>query len=68
MKLLRDILYRVGLEEVFGATNIAITSVAFDSRKVEKHSLFVALSGTEVDGHDYISLAIEAGAIAIVYS
>lgn len=66
MKLLRDILYRVGLEEVFGATNIAITSVAFDSRKVEKHSLFVALSGTEVDGHDYISLAIEAGAIAIV--
>ena len=66
MKLLRDILYKVGLEEVVGQTNVAITSVAFDSRKVEPHGLFVAISGTQVDGHQFIGTAIEKGAIAIV--
>lgn len=66
MKLLRDILYKVSLEEVIGLTNVAIPSVAFDSRKVEKHGLFVAVRGTAVDGHKYIEKAIEKGALAIV--
>ena len=66
MKLLRDILYKVSLEEVIGQTNMAITSIAFDSRKVEPHGLFVAVSGTQVDGHDFIETAVEKGAIAIV--
>jgi UDP-N-acetylmuramoyl-L-alanyl-D-glutamate--2,6-diaminopimelate ligase len=66
MKLLRDILYRVSLEEVIGLTNVAIPAVAFDSRKVEKHGLFVAVRGTVVDGHKYIEKAVEKGALAIV--
>ena len=49
-----------------GSTHTAIASVAFDSRKVKKDSLFIATKGTAVDGHDYISKAIELGAIAIV--
>jgi UDP-N-acetylmuramoyl-L-alanyl-D-glutamate--2,6-diaminopimelate ligase len=40
--------------------------VAFDSRKIKKDSLFVAVSGTVVDGHDYIHGAIERGAIAVI--
>jgi UDP-N-acetylmuramoyl-L-alanyl-D-glutamate--2,6-diaminopimelate ligase len=66
MKLLRDILYKVGLLEVSGTTNMAITSVVFDSRRVEKDCLFVAVRGTQSDGHAYIDKAIEQGAIAVI--
>ncbi|MCE3228054.1 MAG: murE [Bacteroidetes bacterium] len=66
MKLLSDILYKVKLEEILGSTHMAISSVTFDSRKVRKDSLFVATSGTSVDGHSFIDKAIEGGAIAIV--
>ena len=66
MKLLQDILYRTNLIEVSGSTNIAIESMAFDSRKVAAFGLFVAIKGTVVDGQSYIDGAIEKGAIAIV--
>lgn len=66
MKLLSDILYKVKLEEILGSTHMAISSVTFDSRKVRKDSLFVATTGTSVDGHSFIDTAIANGAIAIV--
>lgn len=43
-----------------------IRSIAFDSRKVEADTLFVAQQGTQVDGHRFIDTAIEKGATAIV--
>ncbi len=66
MKLLSDILYKTRLEEIIGSTNVAISSVTFDSRKVKKDSLFIATRGTASDGHHYIELAIENGAVAVV--
>lgn len=66
LKLLSDILYKTRLEEIIGSTNVAISSVTFDSRKVKKDSLFIATRGTASDGHHYIELAIEAGAVAVV--
>ena len=66
MKLLSDILYKTRLDEIVGSTNVAISSVTFDSRKVKKDSLFIATRGTASDGHHYIELAIESGAVAIV--
>ena len=54
------------MEEIIGSTNVAISSVTFDSRKVKKDSLFIATRGTASDGHHYIELAIENGAVAIV--
>ncbi len=66
MKLLSDILYKTRLEEIIGSTNVAISSVTFDSRKVKKDSLFIATRGTASDGHHYIELAIESGAVAVV--
>lgn len=66
MKLLKDILYKTGLIEVVGSTNLAITSICFDSRKVEKDSLFIATKGTQVDGHAFIDKAIAMGAIAVM--
>ncbi len=66
MKLLKDILYRVRIEQVVGSTNTAIEQVAFDSRKVVPFTAFVATRGTQVDGHAFIDKAIESGAGAIV--
>ncbi|HQQ93696.1 MAG TPA: UDP-N-acetylmuramoyl-L-alanyl-D-glutamate--2,6-diaminopimelate ligase [Bacteroidia bacterium] len=66
MKLLSDLLYKVRLEEVTGSTHMAISSIAFDSRKVKKDGLFVATAGINSDGHDFIEAAVEAGAIAIL--
>jgi UDP-N-acetylmuramoyl-L-alanyl-D-glutamate--2,6-diaminopimelate ligase len=66
MKLLKDILYKVRLVGVIGSTKSSVSSIAFDSRKIERNGLFVATRGTSVDGHQYIDTAIEAGAKAIV--
>lgn len=45
---------------------IMVKNIQSDSRKVEEGTLFVAIKGTTVDGHDYIQNAIEKGAVAIV--
>ncbi|MBL7940146.1 MAG: UDP-N-acetylmuramoyl-L-alanyl-D-glutamate--2,6-diaminopimelate ligase [Flavobacteriales bacterium] len=66
MKLLKDILYRVRIEQVVGSTNTAIEQIEFDSRKVVAFTAFVATRGTQVDGHAFIAKAIESGASAIV--
>ena len=66
MKRLKDILYRVSIEAVHGATDVAIAKIEFDSRKVESNAAFVAIKGTLSDGHDYIEKAIALGANVIV--
>ena len=66
MKLLQDILYQTRIKQVVGNTNIAIEALCFDSREVKNFCLFVAVRGTQVDGHEFIEKAIESGAIAIV--
>jgi UDP-N-acetylmuramoyl-L-alanyl-D-glutamate--2,6-diaminopimelate ligase len=66
MKLLKDILYKSGLIELHGNNNIAIESICFDSREATKLSCFVAVKGTQVDGHQFIDEVITKGAVAIV--
>lgn len=63
---LKDILYKVTINSVVGSTAVAINTIHFDSRKVSLNDVFVAVSGTVVDGHDYIEKAINQGALAIV--
>lgn len=66
MKTLKDILYKVALTEVAGTTDMAITEVHFDSRKVTPGSIFVAVKGAKSDGHLFIDACIEYGAVAII--
>lgn len=66
MKLLKDILYRAGIEEIIGSTNIAVEQISFDSRLIGKFTLFVAVKGTSTDGHHYIDQVISSGAVGIV--
>jgi UDP-N-acetylmuramoyl-L-alanyl-D-glutamate--2,6-diaminopimelate ligase len=51
---------------IVGDTEIEIKNIQFDSRKVEPGDLFVATRGTTTDGHDFIPMAIEKGASAII--
>ena len=66
MKILKDILYKTGIEDVIGSTNIAVEKITFDSREAEKFTLFIAVKGVNVDGHKFINQAIEQGAEAVV--
>ena len=65
-KTIQDILYQVAILQINGDVKHTITTLAFDSRQVIANTLFIAVRGTQVDGHDYISIAIDKGATAIV--
>ncbi|MDG1914807.1 MAG: UDP-N-acetylmuramoyl-L-alanyl-D-glutamate--2,6-diaminopimelate ligase [Crocinitomix sp.] len=66
MQILQNILYKVVLLAVHGTLELELSQVDFDSRTVKQNSVFVAVKGTQVDGHEFIAKAIELGAIAIV--
>lgn len=56
-----------GVKVLTNLTNdVAIRSICFDSRKVAEGDVFVATRGTAVDGHDFITKAVEQGAVAVV--
>ena len=63
---LKDILYKVTINAVVGDTNVMVNHVQFDSRKISKGDVFVAIKGTVVDGHNFINDVIVKGAIAVV--
>jgi UDP-N-acetylmuramoyl-L-alanyl-D-glutamate--2,6-diaminopimelate ligase len=64
---LKDLLYGVSLVSIQGDRDLEVEGISFDSRKVKKGFLFVAIKGLTVDGHDYVDQAIQNGASAIVY-
>ena len=51
---------------IIGSEDVDITGVNIDSRKIEKGHLFVAMKGTQTDGHKFIPKALELGAAAIL--
>ena len=63
---LKEILWKVAIEAVNGSTDVAIEKMEFDSRKITKNDVFIAIRGTISDGHDFIEIAINKGAIAII--
>ena len=66
MKLLKDILYKVSVNTIYGDTNLEISQIDFDSRAVKEGSLFVAQKGVSVDGHLFIDKAIQLGATSVI--
>ncbi|MDX1574174.1 MAG: Mur ligase domain-containing protein, partial [Methylophaga sp.] len=59
---LTDIAKHLGCD--YQGPAIAVTGTAIDSRKLKKGDLFIALAGMQVDGHDFLAQAREAGAVA----
>ncbi len=63
---LRDLVRGLEHRQIHGRMSIEIEGIAYNSRQVERGSIFVAIKGQETDGHDYIEEAIEKGARAVV--
>ena len=66
MKTLKEILADINILEQYGPRVLDLSNIAFDSRQVRVNSMFAALVGTQVDGHEFIEKAIQNGAIAIL--
>lgn len=66
MKKCEELLLGLNIKNVIGPLSRDITSICFDSRQVVHQSMYIAQRGTQVDGHSFISMAIEKGACCIV--
>lgn len=64
--ILKELLKAIQPVQIAGDPNIEITGINIDSRRVEDGHLFMAMRGTQTDGHAYIAAAIAKGAIAIL--
>ena len=64
--ILTEVLKNIKPLQLIGSDEIEITGINIDSRKIENGHLFVAIKGTQVDGHKFIPKAIELGAKAIL--
>src|SRR5713226_9197485 len=63
---LKILLAAAPVREIIGPADRTVESIAYDSRRVQRDGLFVALRGEKSDGHDFIGAAIEKGATVIV--
>ena len=61
-----ELIYSCKPVEVFGAANVAINGIEIDSRNCKEGYAFVALPGTQTDGHQYIDKAIALGAVCVI--
>jgi len=63
---LNELLKNVEILNILGDTEVEITGVNIDSRKIREGHLFIAIPGTQTDGHKFIPKAIEQGAVAVL--
>ena len=63
---LNELLKNVEVLNILGSDEIEITGVNIDSRRIEPGHLFIAIPGTQTDGHKFIPKAIELGATAVL--
>ena len=63
---LNEVLKNITPIKIVGNDNVEITGVNIDSRRIKAGHLFVAIRGTQVDGHQFIDKAIELGADAVL--
>lgn len=63
---LSEVLKNIVILDSVGKTDIEICGIQIDSRKIEAGHLFIAVCGTQADGHQYIGKAIAQGATAVV--
>tara|TARA_B100001059_G_scaffold235155_1_gene279911 strand:- start:16370 stop:17830 length:1461 start_codon:yes stop_codon:yes gene_type:complete len=66
LKKLKEILYKVAIEGISGSTDIDVTHISIDSRTTKPGNMYVAIKGTQVDGHRFIDQAISLGAQSII--
>lgn len=65
---LSSLLKNLKYECLLGTTDIEVSEVIYDSRKVTKKSLFICIEGANFDGHQYVEEVVQKGAGAVVVS
>jgi len=63
---LKTLLAATPVRQIFGSVDRPVENIAYDSRRVQRHTMFVALRGEKADGHRFIGHAIDKGASVIV--
>src|ERR1700745_960150 len=63
---LKTLLATTPVRQVFGSIDRPVENIAYDSRRVQRHTMFVALRGEKTDGHQFVGHAIDKGASVIV--
>ncbi|MBR6197281.1 MAG: UDP-N-acetylmuramoyl-L-alanyl-D-glutamate--2,6-diaminopimelate ligase [Bacteroidaceae bacterium] len=63
---LKELVAKLNVLEVAGNLDVDVNGVNIDSRLIGEGHLFIAVKGTQADGHNYIGKAIELGAVAVV--
>src|SRR3954469_4955625 len=63
---LKTLVAALSPRQVIGPLDRVVESIAYDSRRVQRNGLFVALRGEKVDGHQFIDQAVEKGATVLV--
>src|SRR6266566_3355023 len=63
---LKTLLTATSVRQVFGSVDRPVENISYDSRRVQRHTMFVALRGEKADGHQFSGHAIDKGASVIV--
>ena len=63
---LKELLTNIVPLNVIGSTEVEITGINIDSRRIADGHIFVAIKGTQVDGHNFIGKALDLGAVAVL--
>jgi len=64
---LTDLINKISISQIVGEVQRQdVTGIFYDSRRVTKGSVFVAIKGFKSDGHKYILDALNSGAIAVI--
>ena len=66
--ILSDLLRKIEVLETSGSMQLDVTGIQIDSRQVQPGHLFIAVKGTQTDGHAYIDKALALGAVAVLQS
>tara|TARA_Y100001935_G_scaffold214180_1_gene185217 strand:- start:1941 stop:3398 length:1458 start_codon:yes stop_codon:yes gene_type:complete len=66
LKELKEILFGVNIDSVYGDTNLSVSGISFDSRQIKQNNIFIAIKGYDLDGHNYIDQSINNGAKVVV--
>src|SRR5437870_13911540 len=63
---LKTLLSATPIRQIIGPVDRPVENISYDSRRVQRNTLFVALRGEKTDGHQFIAQAINKGASVIV--
>lgn len=66
MKTLSEIIQQIAVQETIGSLEKPISALQIDSRRINSGDCFIAIKGTQADGHQFTSTAVQQGAVAII--